>query len=366
MSKTRKILSVVLALAMVFSVLTVSASAAAYYESEEDLAEFGYNQEWVIEEDENDGSDSIVTVNVYLTTNYPTGSIQFVVNNTNATAAVLDYENVALGTGFPYAAEIKANANGKVLIVPETTADTVTATEFDNVLVATLKYTVGTGSAKLTIANAPKTAEAPAGTLIAARMDDGDIVTGNPIVGQPATVTGEVVIGTAGPELAVIDGTIGVIDTTRTEYGADFAECTGYIYGVEPVDGQSVTDVFEVVGNGEMEIVANEAGSEAGTGTIVNVLDADGNVVANYVLIIFGDIDGDGAITAYDGTDAALHDAMAYGDNLVIEDPALLFAGDVDVDGSVTAYDTIIMELHDAMAYGDNLFLYQSEVISQL
>lgn len=367
MSKTRKILSVVLALAMVFSVLSVSASAAANYESAEDIAANNYKQEWVIKEKTNDGVNW--TVEVYLTTNYPTGSIQFVVNNTNKDVAVFDYENVALGSGITYDADIKGNANGKVLIIPETSADTVTAPTLNNALVATLKYTyAGSGSAKLTIDGTAKTATTPAGTLIAARMSDGDIVTGTPIVGQPATVSGEVNIGSAAqaPELAVIDGTIGVIDTTRTEYGADFAECTGYIYGVEPVDGQSVTDVFEVVGDGEMEIVANEAGSEAGTGTIVNVLDADGNVVANYVLIIFGDIDGDGAITAYDGTDAALHDAMAYGDNLVIEDPALLFAGDVDVDGSVTAYDTINMELHDAMAYGDNLYLYQSEVISQL
>ena len=370
MSKTRKILSVVLALVMVFSVLSVSASAAANYESEEDLAEFGYNQVWEIKEDENDGSESIVTVNVYLTTNYPTGSIQFVVNNTNPAAAVLDYENVALGSGITYAAEIKANANGKVLIVPETTADTVTAPTLDNALVATLKYTVGTGSATLTIKDDEKTAETPAGTLIAARMDDGDIVTGNPVVGQPATVTGEVNIGAtaAAPELVAIDGTIGVVDRTRTTIDADNGiECDGYLYGVDPYDAYETVDtVFEVL-NGSMEIVANEAGSECGTGTMVKVLDNDGNVVETYVLIIFGDVNGDGEANDVDCGDIDLHSAYMLNDDTGRLLAYQEFAGDVNVDGEATDLDAGDIDLHSAyMLNEDSGRLVISDIIAAL
>jgi len=366
MSKTRKILSVLLALAMVFCVLSVSASAAASYETAEDLEEFGYAQEWELVERSNDGTTWIV--DVVLTTNYPTGSIQFVVNNTNPAAAVLDYENVELGADIEYDADIKASANGKVLIVPETTADTVTAPEFDGAVVATLKYTYsGTGSATLTIANAPKKADAPAGSLIAARMDDGDIVTGTPVVGQDATVTGSVVIGSAAaPEIVAIDGTMGVVDTTRTTIDADNSiECDGYLYGVDPYDaGETVDSVF-TVNNGSMEIIANEAGSECGTGTMVNVLDNDGNVVETYVLIIFGDVNGDGFADTLDSGDIEFHDAYMLGETgrlLAYQE----FAGDVNADGSSDTLDSGDIEFHDAYMLGDSGRIDIAGIISYL
>lgn len=357
MSKTRKILSVLLALAMVFSVLTVCASAAANYETDEDLEEYGYAQEWELVERSNDGTTWVV--DVVLTTNYPTGSIQFVVNNTNPAAAVLDYENVELGADIEYDADIKASANGKVLIVPETTADTVTAPEFDGAVVATLTYTyTGTGSATLTIANAPKKADAPAGTLIAARMDDGDIVTGTPVVGQDATVTGSVVIGSAAqaPELVAIDGTIGVVDTTRTTLDEDNGiECDGYLYGVDPYDaGETVDTVFEVIGDGTMEIIPSDAGSECGTGTMVNVLDLNGDVVASYVLIIFGDVDGDGEATGFDASAMELHDAYMLNDDTGRFLTYQAFAGDVDGDFESTGFDASSVELHDSYMLNDD------------
>jgi hypothetical protein len=91
-------------------------------------------------------------------------------------------------------------------------------------------------------------------------------------------------------------------------YGTGDATFTGYIYGVEPEASETVDAIFEVVGDGELEIIANEAGSEAGTGTIVNVLDLDGNVVETYVLVIFGDVNGDGAVDISDSFDIELHD----------------------------------------------------------
>lgn len=335
MSKTRKILSVVLALAMVFSVLSVSASAAASYESAEDLAEFDYNQEWELVERSNDGTTWVV--DVVLTTNYPTGSIQFVVNNTNPAAAVLDYENVELGAGIEYDADIKASANGKVLIVPATTADTVTAPELDGAVVATLKYTyAGTGSATLTIANAPKKADSPAGTLIAARMDDGDIVTGTPVVGQPATVSGEVIIGTAAEsELVVKAGTNGVIDDTRM--------C---VYGIDVMDaGQAIGDVFEVTNGGSIEVTPSNEGVEEGTGAILVAKNAAGDVIGEYTVVIHGDVNGDGSSDSLDATIlsefevGSIADFSAYG----ISDDVAMVAGDVNADGGADSLDATIL-----------------------
>lgn len=152
----------------------------------------------------------------------------------------------------------------------------------------------------------------------------------------------------------------------------DETEVTGYIYGVEPENYETVDSIFEVVGDGELEIIATDAGSEAGTGTIVNVRDFDGNVVETYCLIIFGDVNGDGAITAEDSIIGELHDAWMYeegADGMRMCKTEVVFAGDLDMDGDITATDTIDIEFHDAYMYeagADGMRMYQSDVIARL
>lgn len=368
---SKKILSVVLALVFVLSTFAVSAFAINGSYGEDENAT--YTQTWAL--DAKDNGDGTWTVAVKLTTNYAVGAIQFKVLNSNSNVT-LDKDASKIGEGIPanYGAQFQCKAEtGKVLIVPEPEigAEAVVLTD---AVIAELVYNVPTGeSATLTIdGNDAKTEANPAGTLVALRMADEVLESGDMVYGQIVTkdadgIAAKAQLGSASaPELAVIDGTIGVIDTSRTEYGADFSSCTGYIYGVEPENGEAVDSVFEVVGDGEMEIIANEAGSEAGTGTIVNVLDLDGNVVASYVLIIFGDIDGDGEITAFDASDAIDHEGWAYKDVMRIEAPELLFAGDIDLDDDVTAFDGSDMIDHEGWAYKDQMRMLQSDIISQL
>ena len=63
MSKTRKLLSVVVALMMVVSMFAMTANAANYYESEEDAAT--YTQTWALSEPVDNG-DGTYTVDVSL------------------------------------------------------------------------------------------------------------------------------------------------------------------------------------------------------------------------------------------------------------------------------------------------------------
>lgn len=370
MSKTRKLLSVIVALAMVLSVFAVTASAYGY---EAEDAE--YTQAWALSEPVDNG-DGTFSVDVSLTTNYATGAIQFVVTNTDNTVAALT--GVTVGSAIPetYGATASySNKTGKVMIIPDSSSDNTIVASAINGVIATLTYTYsGEGSADIAIKNDPKSETNVAGSLIAARMDNGDLVTGEMITGQTVTSTGETRTITASaaiaaPTLAVIDGMNGVINTDYTEYGTDFNECTGFIYGVEPEEYQAIEDVFEVVGDGYMSIVANEAGSEAGTGTIVEVYDNDDNLVETYVLIIFGDINGDGSITVEDAIDGEMHDAWMYGENMRIESPEVIFAGDINVDGDITADDTIDIEYHDAYMYefgADGMRMYQSDIIALL
>jgi hypothetical protein len=365
---SKKILSVMLALVMVVSCVAVSAFAG--YESEEDAKT--YTQTWALSEPVENG-DGTWSVDVSLTTNYPTGAIQFVLTNTDNTVAAIKSAKVGSAIPADYAASISAsNASGKVIIVPSTVGvDTITATAINGVI-ATITYTYsGSGSAKIAIKNDPKTETNAAGSLIAARMDDGDVVTGGLVTGQTVASVGvERTIGAASvaPELAVIDGTIGVIDTGRTTIDADEGiECDGYLYGLDADNYETVDVIFEVIGDGEIEIVANDAGSEAGTGTMVNVVDLNGTVVASYVLIVFGDVNGDGAADALDAGDIELHDSYALNDVTGRLLAYQEFAGDVNGDSAADALDAGDIELHDAYALNDDTGrLIISDIIAML
>ena len=377
MSKTRKILSLVIAVAMLISVFAVS--AFAYTPTDVDRNGNAYTQTWALSEARDNGNGTW-SVDVSLTTNYKVGPIEFTVENTNNSGVVLS--GAALGAAVPAAwnAEINYyNSTGRVMIIPSTAGKNTLDGAVMSGVIATLTYTVADGaSADINIKNDPKGDGADiGGTLIAARA--GDIISDKAVYGQTVLSVGETRhIGggsAAAPELAVIDGTAGVINTNKTEMSdadGNIVEVNGYIYGVEPERGETVEDLFEVTGDGSIGVVANDAGSDCGTGTLVNVLDADGNVVATYVLIIFGDIDGDGQITVDDA--ASMEYSAAYmletASGTYEDCPQLWFAGDLDGDGAVTVDDAAIAEFHAAYMYedsaeGDGRF-YQSNIIDLL
>lgn len=354
---SKKILSVVLALVFIISTFAVSAFAIEGTRGEDEGAT--YKQTWVLENDGDADGDGVWTVYVKLTTDYKVGAMQFVVNNPNDKVKLTSAE---LGEDVPedYGAELTPNlATGKMVIVPQP-VNGAAAEELTDAIVAVLTYTVPDGeSTTLTIdASEAKTESNLAGTLVALRMADEYLETGDMIFGQIVDATAaKTQLGSASvaPELAVIDGTIGVIDTSRTTLDAEAGtECTGYIYGVDPYDaGETVDSVFEVIGDGTMEVIANEAGSDCGTGAMVNVLDLDGNVVASYVLIIFGDVNGDGNADSIDSGDIELHEAFMLNDVTGRLLTYQEFAGDVNGDGGADSIDAGDLELHEAFLLND-------------
>ena len=307
MSKTRKILSVVLALAMVFATLAVTASAAYYYEDETSATE--NTQVWTLGTPVDTGDGLTYTVDVSLTTNYPTGTIQFVVENTDNTNVALS--GVTVGAAIPAtynAVASYSNTTGKVIIVPQTAlnSDSITATAIDGVI-ATLTYTYsGTGGATINIEEAPKSATTTDGSLIAARISDGDLVTGDLITGQTATfVTNEQTIGSAAePAIVVVSGYEDsvVIDTNKT-FGGNYA---GTIYGFEGTSFRAVSYLKTQLAaeNGTLTMTKSSVftgtASCYGTGATVTLNDTSGNPVATYLVIIFGDLDGSGTINPTD------------------------------------------------------------------
>lgn len=334
MSKTRKILSLVLALVMIVSTFAVSAFAAAAYESEEDILAGKYNQTWALSGPADNG-DNTYTVDVNLTTDYATGAIQFVLTNT--AAASVTYDSIALGDAIPadYKAQIsayeKVNDDGTskvtVMIIPTTEdVSTISAVALDGI-VAKVTYTLVSGSATIALDNNPSSATNPAGTLIAGRASDGNLVTSDMITGQNVEVTAgaeSVIIGNAAlpSDLAKKAGAEAgiVIDTVHT-FGSAY---DGVVFGFTQAANNTFMNTNYLINNleatneGTLTFSRSIGKTGYGTGTVITVTGKDGGT-KTYVVVIFGDVDGNGLINVNDTTavQKAVNVASTYANNTV-------------------------------------------------
>lgn len=307
---SKKVLGALLAIVMVLSVFSVTAFAAGATSYEEDATL--YKQTWSLTE------PTAVTggyqVSVILTTNYKVGPISFKIEGADSVTGV------SVGGGYYAGSYSSHGAEGLILITPNT-AETVEAKAMTNAVVATVTYT-SASNATPTIANNPKTAANPSGTLIAARCDNGSVNASNFILGQTVEVLGA---GEA-PEI--------IIPTLTGTNGGCVDETRGYVYGV-PASTTDVTTFFTT--NGYIEVVANAANAKNGTGATLNLYqdNSKATLVKSYTLVIFGDVNGDGALTL---EDAGLVGQVAnyLGDPFV---GAYEFAANVNADTAVTLED---------------------------
>ena len=135
------------------------------------------------------------------------------------------------------------------------------------------------------------------------------------------------------PELGAIDGTTGAFGEVVTDEETGFT--TGYLYGVTA--GEAAEGYFALVDDtaGTVEWSLGTASNVNGTGAVATVKDTKGNAVAEFTLVIFGDVNGDASVTA---TDKAAVSKAALGG--VIEGDANTKAADVNGDAAVTATDS--------------------------
>ncbi len=365
---SKKILSVALALIFVISTFAVSAFAVGGAGFEEDPD--AYTQAWRIEElGEADGTYS---VGVYLETNYNVGAVQFQITNDDGNAILGGVESdVFAAPDF----DIQYTEDGLVFIVPTPQDDAASAIDATTeILVATLSYTLkaGASSASLAIADDAKSETNPGGSLIAVRMSDDNLVSGTMIYGQTATVADGITIGSAAPlDLAVKSAYASsgiIIDKNKTLGGA----YDGVVYGFAlPDNGVSklaktyyTERLCDTAGN-EITVVASPYGRNAfGTGATIQVTEGT-TVVKTYIVVIFGDITGEGQINTGDVTRCiAEQEANGTLDLVQIMACNVVLAGRTDALKKTNLYATALNDVTKILSVIDNREEVQVEMAS--
>lgn len=340
MSKTRKVLGIILAIVLTLNVMAIAVFAAD---------DSGRANEWTLVSDAFTTEPTVgntFTVDLKLKANYNLGPVQFALEYDSASFGIAPSGAIDIA-GYPYSAAVSYNYDTaakmlRVVIVPDTAGlSNLQAVKLPaSTTIATITFTYLKGGS-IEVADDYKTDANIGGTLCAFRsLKDNllDCSAGDLVYGQTHTITeGDHTIGDTASEpaeLAVIAGTGGVIDDER-----------GYVYGVEMTEEwQMIEDVFEVTNGGYLEVDDSEF---TGTGALVNVYDADSTLVATYTFILFGDVNGDGAIDTSDSYIMELHDSWS--ERLEYDTPQF-FAGDLDASYEIDTTDSYIIELHDSWA----------------
>ena len=307
---SKKILSVVLALVLVLSTFALSAFAASKpeYEVLDEKGKSEYTQSWELKDA---SEDDVYKAEIYLETNYESvGAIQFKIESAGKADLVAVDSDVFVGDY-----DIQFSKEGLVFIVP-TPAESVESMDAIDLttktLIATLTFELAEGadSATVTIKNDPKNEANPEGKLLAARVDDGNLVTGTSIVGQTVlAVAGSATFGAAPADLAKKAGAeAGIVIDTHKTFGGKY---DGAVYGfTKGGKGGTSTTVFKTNDHLNNNLEATNGGSLVftqlnkgyGTGATVTVKNSDGTTGKVYVVIIFGDVDCNGTIGVNDAS----------------------------------------------------------------
>lgn len=303
MSKSRKVLCALLAVMMVFSVFSISAFAANELWEAEDAT---WTQEWSLGNPTPTDVANQYTVDIILSTNYNVGPVSFKLTG------VTSIDAVAVGAGYYSGAQtdkVNTGANlGLVFMFPLTPpGTTVGAKSCDSAVIATVTYTTSAANGAVTIANDPKNADNPNGTLTATRCTTGKINDSQFVAGQKVTVNNPG--GGGNSDIAVKPGVTGVVIDTNKKFGStDYA---GVIMGI-PAKGNGATnltsgdyykDFVTATNGGYIKVVKSIYSGRAalwGTGTKIEVYNSNDTLAKTYIIVLFGDINGDSVITNID------------------------------------------------------------------
>lgn len=342
MVKSKKILSLALALVMALGVLTMGVFAAkttptATFTVSASASEVATGDEVTITVKAN-ATETFYAGPMSLPIGYDASLFEYVADS----AAVANI----YGAGTTKSA-VKAETGKLTVALTPSTSGAVTAPDLNGanltVLTFKLKAIGTTGSSTVAIVNDQKTAANIGGKFYCGSFDSADPKTaelteiGQTLNRVDATISYKSV-GTPELVLTAAGEAAGTVISTNYCTADGFDGC---VMGIDTLGVYTTETIADnvTVNNGTMVVNTDASNGTETTGTVIEVYNNNGDLVAKYVFIYFGDIDCDGMLTSNDGTIAADYELLEEG----IDTEYQLLAADVDGDTMVTSNDGTIV-----------------------
>lgn len=345
MVKSKKILSLALAFVMALSVLTMGVFAAkttptATFTVSASASEVANGDEVTITVKAN-ATETFYAGPMSLPIEYDKSLFEYVANS--ATVANIYGESTTKSA-------VKAEAGKLTVALTPSTSGAVTAPDLNGANLAVLTFKLkaigSTGSSTVAIADDQKTAANIGGKFYCGSFDSANPKTAELTeIGQTlnrvsatisykggAVVTPELVLTAAG-EAA------GTVISTNYCTADGFNGC---VMGIDTLGVYTTETIADnvTVNNGKMVVNTDASNGTETTGTVIEVYNNSGELVAKYVFIYFGDVDCDGSISNIDGAYASDYELTGEGINTEYQG----LAADIDGDGSISNIDGAIAE----------------------
>lgn len=312
MVKSKKILSLALALVMALGVLTMGVFAAkttptATFTVSSSASEVATGDEVTITVKAN-ATETFYAGPMSLPIEYDASLFEYVADS--ATVANIYGESTTKSA-------VKAEAGKLTVALTPSTSGAVTAPDLNGanltVLTFKLKAIGSTGSSTVAIADDQKTAANIGGKFYCGSFDSADPKTAELTeIGQTLNRVSATISykgGAAEPaDLALTaKGTEdGVIIDTRITFGGKY---DGAVYGFKQANTTTfransnyITNSVQATNEGSISVARSFNTAGWSTGTIITVLNKDGSESKKYIVIIFGDVNCDGLINGNDTT----------------------------------------------------------------
>lgn len=291
-----------------------------------------------------------VKVTVKLTTDYYAATVSVPVQYDSSAVKFVSGTTASTLFGAGDATKTVVNdaaAGGKtyvyVGVLPQAAGGAV-AQKANGVVLSTLTFTaskaISDTAAAFGVLNDQKTMTNLSGNLYVGSYKTSDVASTAYTTGQKLTFPVMKAAAAADPELILTEeGNGAVIRTDLCTGSGDYAGC---VFGIDTLNGENIED-FVTTKAGSIEVVANDQGNIT-TGATILLKDDSGKVVATYVFIYFGDVNGDGAVNITDSSDIEAHDQWV---KTIPEDTAAYYSCDVNADAAVNITDSSDIEAHD-------------------
>lgn len=342
MTKAKKAISLIVSVVMLLGVLAVGVFA----NDNTGVAENGTIALSFDKASYNAGET--VKVTVKLTTDYYAATVSVPVQYDSSAVKFVSgtTDSTLFGAGDATKTVVNdAAAGGKtyvyVGVLPQAAGGAV-AQKANGVVLSTLTFTaskaISDTAAAFGVLNDQKTMTNLGGKLYVGSYKTSDVASTVYTTGQKLTFP--VMKAAADPELILTEeGNGAVIRTDLCTGSGDYAGC---VFGIDTLNGENIED-YVTTKAGSVEVVANEDGNMS-TGATILLKDDSGKVVATYVFIYFGDVNGDGSVVIIDAAMVEAHDQWV---ETIDEDTAAYYASDVNYDAVIDITDSAAIEAQD-------------------